>query len=215
MMRGPSALSGGSSWPARATTIAVSNRSAAASAAAKRSWTSALVGSCCARAMSAGMSAGLTAVGRGARAQPPATAKSSSTHRLMRLERRPSNFGVRTKEVLPGFSLRRPLRHLRFRAARRLALAFERCAHLGEDAIALLLADEAAAHGVAQQLLSILRSELADPGRGTNRLHQVVRDRTPQHAADAGNSLKHRSVLRPAELACHRPSSYVAGGRGN
>src|SRR2546425_749666 len=167
MISGPSALSGASSSPARATTIAVSYRSAAASAAAKRNRTSALVGSCCVRAISAGMSAGLTAVGRGARAQPPATAKSSSTHRLMRLERRPSNFGVRTKEVLPGFSLRRPLRHLRFRAARRLALAFERCAHLGEDAIALLLADEAAAHGVAQQLLSILRSELADPGRGT------------------------------------------------
>src|SRR3989442_4556911 len=40
-----------------------------------------------------------------------------------------------------------------FRSARRLALAFERRAHFGEDPIALLLADEAAAHGVAQQLL--------------------------------------------------------------
>src|SRR5213592_3726861 len=149
MISGPSALSGASSSPARATTIAVSYRSAAASAAAKRNRTSALVGSCCVRAISAGMSAGLTAVGRGARAQPPATAKSSSTHRLMRLERRPSNLGSRTKEVrgsAPGFSLRRLLGRLRLG---RLALAFKRHAHLGEDAIALLLADEAAAHGIA------------------------------------------------------------------
>src|SRR5207302_6812499 len=87
-------------------------------------------------------------------------------------------------------------------------------AHLGEDAIALLLTDEAAAHRIAHQLLGILRGELADSSRGTNRLDQRVRDRTPQHAGDAGKSFEQRRELRPAELGWHRTRCSGAEGRG-
>src|SRR5881398_1307028 len=91
--------------------------------------------------------------------------------------------------------------------------ALERALDVGEDAVAFLRPDQAAADRVPDELLGVVDGELAQPRGAADRLDQGVRHGAAQHTRDAGEGFEQRRDLRPAELGWHRTRCSDAKGR--
>ena len=61
---------------------------------------------------------------------------------------------------------------------------------LGQQPVALVLTQQAAAGGVLDQLFGVLDVEVSQAGAGPDHVAQRVRHRAPQHVGDAGQGFE-------------------------
>src|SRR5207302_10971730 len=93
-------------------------------------------------------------------------------------------------------------------------LALERALYVGEDAVAFLRTDQAAAHRVTDQLLGVVDGELAQSRGAADRFDQGVRHGAAQDTRDAGEGFEQRRNLRPAELSWGGHGRRCSGAEG-